>query len=403
MKRLFRYETGLVALLFLTWGAVFLDRMSLVYLAPFIVPALGLTHTQVGLLVSALALAWAVSSLIFGIVSDRLGRRPVLIPSVFFFSALSWLSGIVKTFGQLFVVRSLMGLAEGPTWSTITATIEASSAPERRGRNVGIVVSAAALVGLAAAPVLTTQVATRVGWRGAFFLTGVPGLILGMLIWKFLREPQLDADVAAHHRAPSWKDYLRVLRYRNIWLCSIAAAGFMTWLFVMNAFAPLYITEVSGHSAAFAGLVIGASGLGGFLWGFIFPAISDRVGRKPILIFLGLLSAIVPLTYRSGFLIGHPWLMAATGFIANGGQGIAALAIVLIPAETAPVGFAATAIGLATLFGEIFGGALSPAVAGAVADRYGLAAPLWIASAGAIVVFLAACGMVESSPGKRKS
>jgi MFS family permease len=137
------------------------------------------------------------------------------------------------------------------------------------------------------------------------------------------------------------------------------------------------------------------------LWGFIFPALSDRLGRKPVLIFLGLLSAIVPLTYRSVFLIAHPWLMAATGFVANGGQGIAALAIVLIPAETAPIGFAATAIGLATLFGEIFGGALSPAVAGVVADRYGLAAPLWIASAGAIVVFLAATLMKESSPRKR--
>ncbi|MGA8231231.1 MAG: hypothetical protein WB795_07100 [Candidatus Acidiferrales bacterium] len=74
----------------------------------------------------------------------------------------------------------------------------------------------------------------------------------------------------------------------------------------------------------------------------------------------------------------------------------------MIPAETAPLGFAATAIGLATLFGEIFGGALSPAVAGAVADRFGLAAPLWIASGGAIVVFLAACGMIESSPHKEE-
>jgi hypothetical protein len=60
LKRFLNYETGLVALLFLTWGTVFLDRMSLVYLAPFIVPELHLTHAQVGLLVSALALAWGV-------------------------------------------------------------------------------------------------------------------------------------------------------------------------------------------------------------------------------------------------------------------------------------------------------------------------------------------------------
>ena len=143
------YETGLVVLLFLTWGTVFLDRMSVVYLAPFLAPELHLSHAQVGLLVSALALAWALSGLVFGAVSDRVGRRPVFIPAVFLFSALSWLSAIARGFTQLFLIRTLMGAAEGPTWSTITATIEESSAPERRGRNVGIVISAAALVGLA--------------------------------------------------------------------------------------------------------------------------------------------------------------------------------------------------------------------------------------------------------------
>ncbi len=102
--------------------------MSLLYLAPFIAPDLHLSHTEVGLPVSALALAWAFSALAFAAISDRIGRRPVLVPAVFAFSVLSWLSGVVRSFGELFTVRILMGLAEGPTWSTMTATVEESSA-----------------------------------------------------------------------------------------------------------------------------------------------------------------------------------------------------------------------------------------------------------------------------------
>jgi sugar phosphate permease len=100
------------------------------------------------------------------------------------------------------------------------------------------------------------------------------------------------------------------------------------------------------------------------------------------------------------FLIAHPWLMALAGFVANGGQGIAALVLVLIPAESVSARFAGTAIGLTTLVGEIFGGTLAPAISGAIADRHGLTAPLWIAAAGAIVVFVAAMFMKETAPGK---
>ncbi len=194
-----RYQTGLVVLFFLTWGSVFLARMSVLYLAPFIVPDLHLSHEQVGLLASALALAWAASGLIFGAISDRIGRRPVLIPTVFLFSLLSWLSGLARSFGELLFVRTLMGIAEGPTFPTMTSMIEASSEPKNRGRNIGIVVSAGALVGLALAPVLTTQIAARFGWRAAFFVTGIPGMILGFLIWRFVKEP---GEAEIDHVAP---------------------------------------------------------------------------------------------------------------------------------------------------------------------------------------------------------
>ena len=393
-----RYEFGLVVLFFFTWGAVFLDRMSVLYLAPFIAPDLKLTHADVGLLASSLAVAWAVSSLVFGAVSDRFGRRPVRVPAVFAFSRLSWLSGIAQSFGQLLAVRTLMGAAEGPTWSTITATIEESSLPERRGRNVGVVVSAAALVGLALAPILTTQIAARWGWRAACFVAGVPGLVLGILLWKIVREPGKNS--AHPHPKPSLTGYLSLLRYRNMLLCCLGSAGFMTWLWVMSAFAPLYITEVNKDSATFAGLILAASGLGAFLWGLLLPWLSDYTGRKPALLVVALVSAVVPLTYQMPFLISHPWLMAIAGFIANGGQCIAALTLVVIPTESVPPQFAATAIGLATLVGEIIGGTVAPAISGAIADRHGLGSSLWIAAAGALIVCVAALFIRETAPSR---
>ncbi|HSM85195.1 MAG TPA: MFS transporter [Candidatus Limnocylindrales bacterium] len=394
-----RYEFALVVLFFFTWGTVFLDRMSVLYLAPFIAPDLHLSHEQVGLLASSLAVSWALSSLLFGAISDRIGRRPVLVPAVFAFSALSWLSGVARSFSQLFTVRTLMGVAEGPTWATITATIEESSAPQRRGRNVGVVVSAAALVGLTLAPILTTQIAARWGWRSACFAAGIPGLLLGLILWKFVRETGKTEGGTGHAR-PTLAGYLSLLRHRNMLLCCLGSAGFMTWLWVMHAFAPLYITEVTKNSATFAGLILAASGLGAFVWGLVLPWASDYTGRKPALLVVGLISAVVPLTYQMPFLISHPWLMAIAGFVANGGQCIAALTLVVIPTESVPPQFAATAIGLATLVGEIVGGTIAPAISGAAADRYGLGASLWIAAGGAIMVAAASLFMRETAPAR---
>src|SRR5580658_8616163 len=233
-----RYENTLVAILFFSWGTVFLDRMSQLYLAPYIAPEFHLTHEQVGMLASVLAITWAVSTLFFGALSDRFGRRRILIPAVFAFSLLSWLSGVAHTFHQLLLVRALMGIAEGPCWSIMTALIEESSTPSRRGRNIGIVVSAGALVGLAAAPILTTQVAARFGWRWAFFVAGAPGLISAILICLYVKEPQTESRGEVHGHKIGFGDYLSILKYRNMWLCCIGAAGFMGWLFLENVFAP---------------------------------------------------------------------------------------------------------------------------------------------------------------------
>jgi len=391
-----RYETTLVAILFFTWGTVFLDRMSQLYLAPYFAPEFHLSHEQVGTLASALAITWAASTFVFGALSDRVGRKPILVPAVFVFSTLSWASGLAHNFHQLLMLRALMGAAGGPAWSTMTALIEESSPSSRRGRNIGLVVSAAALVGLAAAPVLTTQVAARWGWRPAFFVSGIPGLLMTVLLWKFVKEPA-EASGRTHEK-PSLSEYVSILHYRNIWLCCLGATGFMSWLFAVNVFAPLYITEVAHQSPTTAGFLLGASGLGSFFLGFLLPSLSDRWGRKPVLLLMAAMSALVPLAFLVPVLYVYPVVLAFIVLVANSGQGIASVVLVLVPTESVPPQFRATSIGLATLAGEVMGATATPMLGGALAQRYGLAVTMWLATAGSGLLFLVTVLLQETGP-----
>jgi MFS family permease len=395
-----RYENQLVAILFFTWGTVFLDRMSQLYLAPYFAPEFRMSDAQVGFLASAVAVTWALSGFFFGALSDRFGRRVILIPSVIMFSVLSWISGVAHSFEQLLVIRALMGVAEGPCWAVINAINEESSSPSRRGRNVGLVVSAAALVGLFLAPILTTQVASRFGWRWGFFVTGLPGILMAFLIWKFVKEPvkRTVGDVSQQGHA-SFRSSLSILRFRNVWLCAFGAGAFLSWLFLQNVFGPLYITEVAHQAPTTAGFLLGAAGLGSFFVGLIFPALSDRMGRKPTLLIVAAISTILPIALCVPWLYGHLWLLAAILFLTQGGQAIAAMMMVLIPAESVPPQFSATAIGLTALVGEIVGATIAPALGGAMAEKYSLAAPLLMAAGGTVLVFLISLFIEEPGHG----
>ncbi len=391
-----RYENTLIAVLFFAWGTVFLNRMSQMYLAPYFAPEFRLTPEQIGTLASAVAITWAASTFMLGALSDRVGRKTLLIPAVFVFSVLSCLSAAAHNFHQLVLVRALMGFAGGPTWSIMTALIEESSPPSRRGRNIGFVVSAAALVGLAAAPVLTTQVAVRWGWRPAFVAAGIPGMLAGVLIWKFVREP----EHTEMHQQPSWLEYVSLLRRRNVFLCCLGATGFMSWLFALNVFAPLYITEVVHQPGTTAGFLLGASGFGSFFLGFLMPSLSDRIGRKPVLLLMAAMSAVVPIAFLVPALFLYPLLLALIVFATNTGQGMAGVIMVLVPTESVPPQFRAASIGIVTMVGEVAGATTSPLVAGALAEKYGLSFTMWLAAAGSALVFLAALLLRETAGSK---
>jgi MFS family permease len=129
---------------------------------------------------------------------------------------------------------------------------------------------------------------------------------------------------------------------------------------------------------------------------FIVPGLSDRFGRKPVMVLFALLAVLVPLAayYYQGPLLGLCLLV----FVGWSASGIFPLYMATIPAETLPAGNVATATGLVVGFGEILGGVGSPIVAGWAADLHGPAAPLVIQGALALGATALALGLKETAP-----
>nr|WP_319563736.1 MFS transporter [uncultured Rhodoferax sp.] len=384
-----RYELTLVVLLFVAWGFVFLDRMALPFLSPYIKPDLRLSDSQIGNLNAVLALGWAASTFLLGALSDRVGRKPVLVPSLMLVALLTVASGMAQDYDTLLVTRGLLGIAEGPIWATMAALISESSSEKTRGTNLAIVLSAGTIIGLVIGPILVTQIASNYSWHSAFYIAGLPVFIVGILIWRLVKNPQVDKSHHLHHAKPTMKDFHQILKTPNIWLCSLAASAFMSWLYLFNAFGPLYMAEVKGLDPRVAGMVMGTSGMGGVVLGFLMVWLAGRFGRKPAALIMSILAILSPLLLMVDFLYQPVSLLAGLGFLTNCSVGITTLVLVVAAAESVPHNTAAAAIGMVSMFGEIVGATVMPAIGGALATQYGLQAPLLLGAGSAAVMALA--------------
>jgi MFS transporter, ACS family, hexuronate transporter len=110
------------------------------------------------------------------------------------------------------------------------------------------------------------------------------------------------------------------------------------------------------------------------------------------------MSAVVPLAFLVPALYVYPVLLALIVFVANSGQAIASVVLVLVPTESVPAQCRATSIGLATLAGEVMGATAAPILAGTLAQKHGLAVTMWLAVAGSGLLFLVGLFLQETHP-----
>jgi MFS family permease len=400
-----RYEWKAVALLTLGFGLVGLDRWVIADLAgakaSTMVPDLHLANppADIGNLIAALGIAWGVSSLFMGNLSDRFGRKKVLVPALVVFSVLSGFSGMTGGLMTMLMMRALMGLSEGAYCPTSFASVAEASKPSRRGFNLGLQQSAFALFGLGFGPIIATQLLQHMSWRWVFGIVGIPGLIIAVLVAMTVREPPTVGAKTLAGAQPKLK-VGEMFKHRNVPLSMLALLCAMCGIFVISAFSPAYLTGYLKLSDQQMGFVVSAIGFGGFAGQWGLPAASDVLGRRLMAVLGFLVGAVfLVLFMRTG--PANPMLLFVLLFISAGFSfGLLSLITGPIAAEAAPLGMIASTAGAIVAVGEIFGGGFAPGIAGAIAGKYGIQYTLYLALGGLIVGVLVSLFYKETAPNK---
>ena len=392
------YEWKAVILLACGFGLVGIDRFMIMPMFPAIMKDLNLNYQDLGRITGALAIAWGVAALFMGNLADRIGCRKVVIGSLIAFSILAGASGLASGVGGLLLVRALMGFAEGAyTPASITATLEASK-PSRHGLNLGIQQTAMPLLGLGLAPIVVTQLLEIVDWRWIFLLVAAPGLIVAFLMARILRDvPRAEAarhtathDASAHR----WTD---VFHYRNVPLNMIGMLCWLTCLIVTSALMPNYLTDYLHLDVQSMGFVLSGIGFGGSLGAVLMLWLSDRIGRKPVMIIsvIGAISCLLLLASTGAdktllflFLFGISFFTFA----------LTCLTVGPLSVEAVPAALMATASGVVIGTGEIFGGGIAPILAGTVAHQFGIQYILHLAIGAMVVGFFVCLALKETAP-----
>ncbi len=165
----------------------YVDRNVIYALFEPIKRDLALTDSQLGWLGSAYIFVFSVAALPFGVLSDLRSRRAVIAGGVTVWSAFTFLSGLVNSFGQLFTCRALVGVGEA-AYGPAAASLVADYFPARgRALAMGILSSGIALGGVLGL-LLGGHLEGIYGWRVAFMTVGVPGFITAVLVSR-LQDP----------------------------------------------------------------------------------------------------------------------------------------------------------------------------------------------------------------------
>lgn len=384
--RLGRIQRIAVTFLMLAGIVNYLDRSTLSIANHSVSGELGLSASQMGLLLSAFSFAYAFSQLPVGALLDRFGARLMLGLGMLVWSVAQLCGGLVQTLQQFLVARIALGIGEAPQFPAGAKVVSEWFALRERGRPTGIFTTSST-IGPALAPPILTALLLAFGWRWMFVVMGVLGIAVALgwyIVYRNRGDVTLAEEEVVHltedepharaERRMTFAEWRGLFGSPTTWGMIFGFMGviYMVWLYL--TWLPAYLEHERHLSIAKTGWVVSIPYLFGTLGmlssGYVADGLMAR-GMAPIRsrkwpICTGLICAAVftvPAAFTPNTTLAIVYLSLAMYFVNMASGGAWALVSVTAPRHLA------ASLGSIQNFGGYFGGSFAPFITGIVVDR----------------------------------
>jgi MFS family permease len=379
-------------ILLMSWAGWVFDFYDLILFTFLLIPIgqeLQISNVELSFILGASLAATSIGGVIFGILSDKFGRKNVLQWTILTYSIGTFLCGLAPSLFVLLIFRVITGLGVGGEWATGQTYVGESFPPKVRGR-YGAVMQTGAPFGIVLASVVGGFVTPEIGWRMSFFISILPALLV-----VFIRKKLPESDVWAERKRMASEGTVEEIAserkskfimlfspaYRVTFLKSLILATFdMSAYWFTYSWLPGYLHQQRQFTTAKSAVWMLVTQAGGLLGYLTFGITADKLGRRPAYTIYSIIMAfgLVMITIFWEVIVVYPSLALAFMFLVGFGTGMFSGYGPLF-AELFPTSIRNTAMGSAFNLarGVQF---FTPVIIALIAEEYGLGGGISLAA-----------------------